>query len=292
MTTTIRDKFKDPKLKEKFKKLTTIDEKLKFWNQELRQSYCGNYLYTYQEMKDFLIETNDKDEIKKVNKYIIEGMARRYNTVSYPKKYEDFNYLIEYLNKDLETAINPIERIQKDIARIKEIVEAKKDMKVNPMARESNYYYLEGFNYYFKHEVEPPNDERIYEPEQIMHKQVGVEQAKYLCYLLQTEVQLLKDGKQKRLTPLRTQLALLDSIDVLENIKSLGEKTIVAEFLSILLNSSKENIRKALSDRDIWNDELKSKDNIKVEIYRELEEIYSKLGRKDLSEKIKDQLDK
>ncbi|MFY0643173.1 MAG: hypothetical protein JXR19_01765 [Bacteroidia bacterium] len=287
--------------KNKFLNLKTIGEKLSFWQNTFKVDYCFWSFCNYDIVKWFRIATKDPKEIGFLNKrnldayveLITEATKNRFGKDASPIL--DLDKLKRSFKARSSNCIDFEDFILLEIKELNQDVKPKSDLKTKNYALRNRQpelvaQYL-SFKSYIKNKELLLPDGGVWDIEYLGYFYNGMVYAQYLLYLEQLLDHERNINKRQKDTPIKVQLALLDFLGVLQPLLSNNSNVDSAQLLSILLNSSSNSIRSALSD-DNSKDLIMSEQVDNMKYLDKILKTLEKLDDKSHIQRVRNEIDR
>ncbi len=242
----------------KFLALDTVDDKLKFWSEELNIDYCFWSFVNHELADPFGIKVDTKEDHYHINSHMITRFSEIMSEVtlgvhgnkalpiiSLNKTIQSFTSRSKYAPDYEELIKVEMDDIERFVNQPKPLTAKHHFTQIRQRAEVVTYL---SFNYYKKNGELLLPETSGWDVPYLAYFYNGMVYAQYHNYLSELLDNERKVRKRKKDTPIKVQLALLDILGVLKPLQHKNYDTKLSKVLAILLNSSSHSIRNALSD--------------------------------------------
>jgi len=277
-------------LKYKFQNLKTLDEKIDFWQQELKTPYWQYAYFPFSDIEDFYIVPNDSDETEKINLYCLNSFLKKIIPITgILTKITDLDGAKISFMKELESIGNKKEFILDQLVSIRDIIGQLSKPSTNLLNDSKNKFFIDGFKELLFHDRELSYDSHVMETENLVARLQGHNLAKFKKFLETLQENDLDQKTKNKKLSLPEQLLMLHYIGTLPSLsEKINNDSKEAVLISTLLNSDWQNTRIALPN--LIENLLKSKRT--MSFAHELFVIFEKAGMLETAQNIKNDIDR
>lgn len=293
-----------------FQKLKSVSKKFDFWLHKLKKSYSfyasATSFYNnidfipnpFFEYSEFKIIPSQK-EVEEYNRRLLQEYTEYLDSPSKKRGFRNINLdkLTNELENSLETKKNKREFIQLRINEINEVFSFYNRLETKNHLDERVNAFKQSFQTLYVDDEELDLSKSYYDINTLIAIHDGIVKAKYLKFLNTKLSELdttLNNSKEKVTKPksteisIRQQMQILHYLGALHIIEQQGTVDKKSTFLSLLLNKSKQNIRKDYNEniRNLTNSNLKPE---RKKILKELElvkKLFLETGNNTIVKKI------
>jgi hypothetical protein len=296
------DTFNNLLNKQQFSQIKSIEGQLNFWETTLNCNYARQFELDQLEINDFVIKTQKSEEIEDINEYCLDQIKAAPSLLS-EQKMVSYDELEKIFEDKYCTTLKPEEFLNQEIDRIHTEVQSLMTgvtdmtlMVMNDPVNDIRFFsdldqseqrdaFKLGFVSGFRDQSFPDLSQEIYDTRLLVIMHNGFTYAQYSLFL-QEQDSRTDNLSANHATGLKTQLAILELLGVKGKLTKVGTNLNASKLLSILLNRSEEAIRRELSKSFLLEDEFKTRNKPKQEIWREIDKLFRSLDFKDITNKI------
>lgn len=293
-------------LLQKFKALQTLEEKLSFWQEELKQEYIKFLLYMdgtdnlpkeldafYSTLLEFRIYPKPS-EYKAYNLSMLERYNLVFGMLRPKKKLLSLKKLIkDFEKRSGEVLYNRKEFLEKELEEVKLQIEARSKATSSDSYDNSPEFFKYTFQELYHEGKQVDYSKDFYDILNLIAIHEASVYADYIDYLQEELTRAGKNtSKRAKEISLNQQLLLLDYLGIMEQLTH-PDTSKRAEFISLLLNKSYQNVRTTITYyRNLKTSKIdKEKEAIRKDL-QEVERLLQEQGLDEAAKKVKADIEK